>query len=186
VRFFLCQKVLFRYKKKHNFWTRQASFVPFFSPESWKSALSCYDNCTLLKNITNVKWPISYLSKNHFLSKKGPKQVLWIIFMSFKAIFSKTAVKMASKSIKNLVQKIFVYRPHRKILLFRIFFAGFATFKGRPPEPLRVFKLLTGGNSSQYSNEQSPKNRTGISSNLNFLQIYQYRRNICAISALMG
>jgi hypothetical protein len=30
---------------------------------------------TVKNSNKNVKWPISYLSKNHFLSKKGLKQV---------------------------------------------------------------------------------------------------------------
>jgi aspartate carbamoyltransferase regulatory subunit len=121
--------------------------------------------------------------QNHFLSKKGPKQVPWIIFVRLKAIFSKTAVKMASKSIKNLVQKIYFYRPHRKILLFRLFLP---LFRDAPQSPIEFSNFLTCGNSNQYTNEQSPKNRTAISSKLNFLQIYQYRRHICAISSLMG
>jgi hypothetical protein len=85
-----------------------------------------------------------------------------------------------------MVQKIYFYRPHRKILLFRIFSLVLALIRGAPQSPLRVFKLLICQNSSQYTYEQPPKNRTAISSKLNFLEIYQYRRHICAGSALMG
>jgi hypothetical protein len=53
-----------------------------------------------------------------------------------KAIFSKTTVKMASKSIKNLVQKIYFYRPHRKILLFGIFLLILPLFIDAPQSPL--------------------------------------------------
>jgi hypothetical protein len=66
------------------------------------------------------------------LSKKGPKQVPLIIFVRLKAIFSKTAVKIASKSIK----KIYFYRPHRKILLFRIFLLVLPLFRDAPQSPL--------------------------------------------------
>jgi hypothetical protein len=70
-------------------------------------------------NNKNVTGPIRYLSKKHFLSKIGPTQVPLIIFMGIKNISSKTTVNRASKSIKkNFVQKIYVYRPNKWILLF--------------------------------------------------------------------
>jgi hypothetical protein len=49
--------------------------------------------------------------------QKGPKQIPEIIFDGLKTTFSKNTVKMAPKRIKNVFQKIFFYRPHRKILL---------------------------------------------------------------------
>jgi hypothetical protein len=66
VRDFFHQKVLFDIKI-YKIWTRQASFVLFFPPDSCGQCLSCYDNCTLLKNNKkSVTWPIIYLSKKHF------------------------------------------------------------------------------------------------------------------------
>jgi hypothetical protein len=106
-----------------------------FSPES------CHNN--------NITWPISYLSKNHFLSKKGPKQVPWIIFVRLTAIFSKTAVKMASKRIKNVVQKTTFTGPTERFYYFK-FFCWFCPFLGTPPRApwsfqtsdLRKFKSI--------------------------------------------
>jgi hypothetical protein len=88
--------------------------------------------------------------------QKGPKQVPWIIFVRLKAIFSKTAVKMASKSIKNLVQKIYFYRPHRKILLFRIFLLLLPLFRDAPQSPLEFsnFWLVEIQANTQTNNPQ--------------------------------
>jgi hypothetical protein len=55
-------------------------------------------------------------------------------------------------------------------LLFINICIGFSPYLGHPPELPRVFSLLTCGNSSQYTYQQSPKNRTAISAKLNFLQ----------------
>jgi hypothetical protein len=77
-----------------------------------------------------------YLSKNHFLSKKGPKQVPLIIFVRLKAIFSKTAVKMASRSIKKPGSKNLLLQVPQKDFTFSNFFLVLPLFRDAPQSPL--------------------------------------------------
>jgi hypothetical protein len=119
----------------------------------------------------NVIFPQSCLSKNHFLSKKVSKKVPCIMFMGLKMIFSKTAPKMAQKRIKNVVKNIYFLQVLKICFSFSRFFTDFAPYQGRPPEPLKIFRLLTYRSSSQYMYKQSAKGRTGISSKLILLEI---------------
>jgi hypothetical protein len=72
-------------------------------------------------NDKNVIFPQSCLSKNHFLSILGSKKVPCIIFWGLKMVFSKTAPKMASKRIKNVVQKTTFTGPTDVFYFFKIF-----------------------------------------------------------------
>jgi hypothetical protein len=63
---------------------------------------------------------------------------------------------------------------------FSRFFSDFAPYQGRPPEPLRIFRLLTCGSLSQYTYKQFAKRRTAISSKLYLLEISNCRRHIFA------
>jgi hypothetical protein len=77
--------------------------------------------------------------KKHFLSKKGSKKVPCIIFRGLKMVFSKTALEMASKRIKNVVQNIYFYRSYRCVLLFQDFSLILPLIRAAPLGPLEFF-----------------------------------------------
>jgi hypothetical protein len=52
-------------------------------------------------------------------------------------VFSKTAPKMASKRIKNVVQNIYFYRSYRCVLLFQDFSLILPLIRAAPLSPLQ-------------------------------------------------
>jgi hypothetical protein len=82
-----------------------------------------------------------------------------IIFMGMKAIFSTTAFKRASKSIKNVVEKVY----------FLHFFTGLPPIRGYL-SPLE-FSVFNFQEFKPIHIRTISKNRTAISSKLNFLEI---------------
>jgi hypothetical protein len=114
--------------KNFRIWTRQASFVLFFSPESWESCLSCFDNCTLLKTLTKRQMAHRLPFQKPLFEEKDPEQVPWIIFVRLKAICSKTAVKMASKSILKTWFKKSTFTGPTERFYFFAFFCKFCPF----------------------------------------------------------
>jgi hypothetical protein len=50
--------------------------------------------------------------KKHLFDHRRYKKVPWVILLGLHMAFSKTTAKMAPKSIKNAVHKIYFYRDH--------------------------------------------------------------------------
>jgi hypothetical protein len=71
--FFLVKKVLFGYKKIVEFEPGKLALFCFFPLRDENLAFPVVIIVPVKNSNKNAKWPISYLSKDHFLSKKGPE-----------------------------------------------------------------------------------------------------------------
>jgi hypothetical protein len=91
-----------------------------------------YDNCTLLKTLIKTSNGPKVTFPKPLFEQKGPKQVPGIIFVRLKAIFSETAVKMASKSKKTWLKKCTFTGPTERFYFFE-FFRWFCPLLGAPP-----------------------------------------------------